>query len=61
MALAPSGGDLGGLFQPVHSQLAGEEQISTGVTPEYVRVSVGIGDIEDNKADFDHALRASQE
>lgn len=44
-----------------HSQLTDEEQISTGVTPEYVRVSVGIEDIEDIKADFDQALRASQE
>jgi O-acetylhomoserine (thiol)-lyase len=44
-----------------HSQLTGEDQISAGVTPEYVRVSVGIEDIEDIKADFDQALRASQE
>ena len=44
-----------------HSQLTGEEQISTGVTPEYIRVSVGIEEIEDIKADFDQALRASQE
>jgi O-acetylhomoserine (thiol)-lyase len=44
-----------------HSQLTGEDQISAGVTPEYVRVSVGIEDIEDIKADFDQALGASQE
>jgi O-acetylhomoserine (thiol)-lyase len=44
-----------------HSQLTEEEQFSTGVTPEYVRASVGIEDIEDIKADFDQALRASQE
>ena len=44
-----------------HSQLTVEEQLSTGVTPEYIRVSVGIEDIEDIKADFDQALRASQE
>jgi O-acetylhomoserine (thiol)-lyase len=44
-----------------HSQLTEEEQFSTGVTPEYVRVSVGIEDIEDIKADFDQALKASQE
>jgi O-acetylhomoserine (thiol)-lyase len=43
-----------------HSQLADEDQISTGVTPEYIRVSVGIEDIEDIKADLDQALRASQ-
>ncbi len=44
-----------------HSQLTAEEQISTGVTPEYIRVSVGIEDIADIKADFDQALRASQQ
>jgi O-acetylhomoserine (thiol)-lyase len=44
-----------------HSQLTEEEQFSTGVTPEYVRASVGIEDIEDIKADFDQALKASQE
>lgn len=44
-----------------HSQLTEADQISTGVTPEYVRVSVGIEDIEDIKADFDQALRASQQ
>jgi O-acetylhomoserine (thiol)-lyase len=43
-----------------HSQLTEKEQIETGVTPEYVRVSVGIEDIEDIYADFDQALRASQ-
>jgi O-acetylhomoserine (thiol)-lyase len=44
-----------------HSQLTGEDQIATGVTPEYIRVSVGIEDIADIKADLDQALRASQE
>jgi len=44
-----------------HSQLTAEEQASTGVTPEYVRVSVGIESIDDIKADFDQALRISQE
>jgi O-acetylhomoserine (thiol)-lyase len=44
-----------------HSQLTEEEQASTGVTPEYVRVSVGIESIDDIKADFDQALRISQE
>jgi O-acetylhomoserine (thiol)-lyase len=44
-----------------HSQLSVEEQLSTGVTPEYVRVSVGIENIEDIQADFDQALQASQE
>jgi O-acetylhomoserine (thiol)-lyase len=44
-----------------HSQLEPAEQESTGVTPEYVRLSVGIEDIEDIKADLDQALRASQQ
>jgi len=43
-----------------HSQLTDADQLSTGVTPEYIRVSVGIEDIEDIKADLDQALRASQ-
>ena len=42
-----------------HSQLTPEEQVSTGVTPEYVRVSVGIEDAADIIADLDQALRAS--
>jgi len=44
-----------------HSQLTVEDQLSTGVTPEYIRVSVGIEDIADIEADLDQALRASQE
>lgn len=44
-----------------HSQLTEKEQIETGVTPEYIRVSVGIEDIEDIREDFDQALRASQQ
>jgi len=44
-----------------HSQLTPEEQARTGVTPEYVRLSVGIEEIEDILADLDQALRASQE
>ena len=43
-----------------HSQLTAEEQAATGVTPEYVRLSVGIEDVEDIKADLDQALAASQ-
>jgi len=43
-----------------HSQLDPAEQQATGVTPEYIRVSVGIEDIEDIKADLDQALKASQ-
>jgi O-acetylhomoserine (thiol)-lyase len=39
-----------------HSQLTEEEQAAAGVTPDYIRVSVGIEDIEDIKADLDQAL-----
>lgn len=41
-----------------HSQLTDEEQKASGVSPDLIRVSVGIEDIEDIKADFDRALRA---
>ncbi|MBL7133129.1 MAG: O-acetylhomoserine aminocarboxypropyltransferase/cysteine synthase [Phycisphaerae bacterium] len=43
-----------------HQQLTVEEQAAAGVTPEYVRLSVGIEDVEDIKADLDQALAASQ-
>jgi O-acetylhomoserine (thiol)-lyase len=42
-----------------HSQLTPEEQQATGVTPEYIRVSVGIEDLADIIADLDQALRAA--
>ena len=43
-----------------HSQLTVEEQAEAGVTPDYIRVSVGIEDVRDIIADLDQALRASQ-
>lgn len=43
-----------------HSQLSEAEQIAAGVTPEFIRLSVGIEDIEDIKEDLDQALEASQ-
>lgn len=39
-----------------HQQLSPEEQVKTGVVPEYVRVSVGIEDIEDILEDLSQAL-----
>ena len=43
-----------------HQQLTPEEQAASGVSPDLVRVAVGIEHIEDIKADFDQALeRAS--
>jgi O-acetylhomoserine (thiol)-lyase len=44
-----------------HSQLSDDEQRAAGVSPEYIRVSVGIEDIADIIDDFDQALKASQE
>lgn len=41
-----------------HQQLTEQEQLSTGVTPEYIRLSVGLEDVEDIEADLDQALRA---
>ena len=44
-----------------HQQLTEEEQAVTGVTPDYVRLSIGLEDVEDIKADIDQALKASQQ
>jgi O-acetylhomoserine (thiol)-lyase len=43
-----------------HQQLSPEEQAATGVTQDYVRLSIGIEDVEDIKADIDQALKKSQ-
>ncbi len=42
-----------------HQQLAREEQELAGVTPDYVRVSVGIEDVQDVINDFDQALKTA--
>ena len=39
-----------------HSQLTAEEQLKTGVTDGYVRLSIGIEHIDDIVADLDQAL-----
>ena len=39
-----------------HQQLNAEEQLKTGVLPEYVRISVGIEDVSDIIADIEQAL-----
>ena len=41
-----------------HSQLSPEEQLSAGVTPDFVRLSIGLEDIEDILWDLDQALSA---
>ncbi|KAI0367903.1 O-acetylhomoserine ami [Pilatotrama ljubarskyi] len=40
-----------------HQQLGSEEQLASGVTPDLIRVSVGIENIADIIADFDNALK----
>ena len=42
-----------------HAQLSTEEQATTGVTPELVRLSVGIEDIRDILADLDQAIEVA--
>jgi O-acetylhomoserine (thiol)-lyase len=39
-----------------HSQLSVDEQKSTGVTPDYVRLSVGLEAVDDILYDLDQAL-----
>jgi O-acetylhomoserine (thiol)-lyase len=39
-----------------HSQQSAEELVAAGISDDYVRVSVGLEDIDDLKADFDQAL-----
>ncbi|MFC7790139.1 bifunctional o-acetylhomoserine/o-acetylserine sulfhydrylase [Microbacterium sp. MAHUQ-60] len=43
-----------------HSQLSPEEQLSSGVTPGLVRLSVGLENVEDLKADLEQALVAAR-
>jgi O-acetylhomoserine (thiol)-lyase len=40
-----------------HQQLTKEEQIETGVTEDYIRLSIGLENIEDIKEDIDKALK----
>ncbi|MCL4436803.1 MAG: O-acetylhomoserine aminocarboxypropyltransferase/cysteine synthase [Thaumarchaeota archaeon] len=42
-----------------HQQLTGEEQAETGVTDDYIRLSIGLEDFEDITEDLDQALRAA--
>ena len=44
-----------------HSQLSAEDQLATGVSDGYVRLSVGIEHIDDILADLDQALAAASE
>jgi O-acetylhomoserine (thiol)-lyase len=42
-----------------HAQLSEAEQRATGVTPDMIRLSIGIEDAEDLIADLDQALTKS--
>jgi O-acetylhomoserine (thiol)-lyase len=42
-----------------HSQLTPEEQLSTGVSPDFIRLSIGLEAVEDLTADLDQALRVA--
>ncbi|HQL01717.1 MAG TPA: PLP-dependent transferase, partial [Smithellaceae bacterium] len=39
-----------------HQQLSAEEQLATGVTPDFIRLSIGIEHIDDLIADIGQAL-----
>jgi O-acetylhomoserine (thiol)-lyase len=43
-----------------HQQLSPEEQVSSGVTADFIRLSVGLEDVKDIIADLEQALKASQ-
>ena len=40
-----------------HSQLSGDEQLATGVTPDFIRLSIGIEHIDDILTDIGQALK----
>jgi O-acetylhomoserine (thiol)-lyase len=40
-----------------HQQLSSEEQLATGVTPDFIRLSIGIEHIDDIIADIEQALK----
>lgn len=42
-----------------HQQLSDEDQLAGGVTPDLIRLSIGIEDVEDIIWDLDRALRAA--
>ena len=42
-----------------HQQLTAAEQVETGVTEDYIRLSIGLENVEDIIADIEQALQAS--
>jgi O-acetylhomoserine (thiol)-lyase len=43
-----------------HQQLSAEEQLASGVSPDFIRLSIGIEDVKDIIGDIDQALQAAQ-
>jgi O-acetylhomoserine (thiol)-lyase len=43
-----------------HQQLTEQEQIQAGLSPDFIRISVGIENVDDILNDLDQALKASQ-
>ena len=43
-----------------HQQLSEEERLATGVTPDFIRLSIGLEHIDDILADLEQALKKSQ-
>jgi len=43
-----------------HQQLSEEERLATGVTPDFIRLSIGLENMEDIFADIEQALKKSQ-
>jgi O-acetylhomoserine (thiol)-lyase len=43
-----------------HQQLSEAEQLSAGVSPDFIRLSVGLEDVRDIIADLEQALKAAQ-
>ncbi|MCX6449951.1 MAG: PLP-dependent transferase, partial [Actinobacteria bacterium] len=43
-----------------HSQLSPDEQITAGVTPGLIRLSIGIENIKDIQADIESAFAAAK-
>jgi O-acetylhomoserine (thiol)-lyase len=39
-----------------HQQLSADEQLATGVTPDFIRLSIGIEHIDDIISDIEQAL-----
>ena len=46
---------------PTHRQLTDEQLVDAGITPDLVRLSVGIENIDDILADIAQALEKSQQ